>query len=502
MRNSKNKCYIIGSGIAGIAGAIRLAVKGFEVSIFEKNNYPGGKLTAFEKDGFHFDAGPSLFVEPENIEEIFSFAGEKIEEFLTYSPINISCKYFFDDGIIINGYTNKEKFANELEENLGENRDHLKKYLNNSCRLYSNTANIFLNNSLHKINTFLKPSFLKAIKTIKLNYILSTLDKFNNNSFTDKHTVQIFNRFATYSGSNPYKAPAMLSVIPHLEHNQGVYYPKGGMISITNALYKLALKKGVRFNFNSTVKSIIITNNEAKGIVVNGENLMCDFIISNNDSYFTYKKLLHNEEAAANILKQERSSSAIIFYWGINKEFPQLELHNILFSKDYKREFEHLFKLKKIYDDPTVYINITSKCEPSAHAPKNKENWFVMVNAPSISDAEDFNQIIDYSRKIIIKKIKEILQIDITKFIETEKVLHPKLIESNTGSFMGSLYGTSSNSIKAAFLRHSNFSKKIKRLYFAGGSVHPGGGIPLCLKSAKIASAIIEEDSKKWSKHA
>lgn len=228
--------------------------------------------------------------------------------------------------------------------------------------------------------------------------------------------------------------------------------------------------------------------------------MFADVVISNTDIYFTYLQLLNDERTAKKILKQERSSSAVIFYWGIKKEFPQLELHNIFFTKDYKKEFDSIFKLKSLYNDPTVYINITSKCEPGVHAPAGKENWFVMINVASDEKMSD-EDFIKTCRQNIIAKLSRILNEDIESLIETEEVLHPKMIEELTSGYLGALYGTSSNSKRAAFFRHPNFSKNIKHLYFTGGSVHPGGGIPLCLKSAKITTDIIAEDSRKWQYH-
>jgi phytoene desaturase len=341
---------------------------------------------------------------------------------------------------------------------------------------------------------------LKALLSTKPSYIFSTLHKAHKKKFRSRQVVQLFNRYATYNGSNPYKAPGMLKLIPHIEMNEGSFYPAGGMISINKALYNLALKKGVSFKFNTPVQRIIENNNEAKGVVVNNENIFADVVISNADVYFTYLQLLTNDYEAKKILKQERSSSALVFYWGITKEFPQLELHNIFFSKDYEAEFNSIFKLKKPYNDPTVYINISSKIEPNIHAPAGKENWFVMVNVPSdLSISEE--PVINLYKKNILAKLNRMLQTNIEPLIETEFVLHPKMIEEQTLSFVGALYGASSNSRSAAFLRHLNFSKDIHKLYFTGGSVHPGGGIPLCLKSAQITSEIILNDSKKWKQH-
>ena len=463
--------------------------------MYEKNAYPGGKLTDFQINGYRFDAGPSLFTQPQNIEELFALAGEPITDYFSYQQLSVSCNYFYEDGTHVYAYADKDLFANELADKLGEMPSSLLSYLKRSEKIYSDIGTVFLNHSLHKRATLLKARIGKALRAVRFPYLFRTMHQMNAAHFSNPKTVQLFNRYATYNGSNPYQAPGMLSLIPHLEHNEGSFYPKGGMISITNALYQLALKKGVKFCFNSPVERIIQHERKVVGVVVNSENIHADTIVSNMDVYFTYKQLLNDAPKAKKILKQERSSSALIFYWGIKKEFTQLGLHNIFFTKDYKTEFDHLFRLKKMYDDPTVYINITSKCEPGLQAPDGMENWFVMVNAPA-NIGQDWEAYHEQYRKAVITKLSRILGVEIEPLIEIEEVLDPVLIESKTASYMGSLYGTSSNSKMAAFLRHPNFSKVVKGLYFVGGSVHPGGGIPLCLQSAKIMSEMVMIDKK------
>jgi phytoene dehydrogenase-like protein len=209
------------------------------------------------------------------------------------------------------------------------------------------------------------------------------------------------------------------------------------------------------------------------------------------DVYHTYRKLLPQFKAPEKTLLQERSSSALIFYWGIKKEFNELDLHNIFFAKEYEKEFECLFKTKTLHKDPTVYINITSKyCKEDA--PSGCENWFVMINVPANS-GQDWDALIKEARISILKKLSRILRTEIESLIETEEILDPRKIEARTSSYQGALYGTSSNNKFAAFLRHPNFSNHFKNLFFCGGSAHPGGGIPLCLQSGRITAEIISK---------
>lgn len=489
----KPVAVIIGAGVGGLATAIRLAVQGFDVKVYEQSATYGGKIGYFESEGFHFDSGPSLFTQPENIEALFKLAGVPIEDFFRYKKMPTSCTYFYEDGTVINAAADINTFAEEVQLKTNEPSGHIKSYLDQSAKLYQDVAEIFLNHSLHKFAHLRKAPIWKAIKRFRFSHLFTTLHNFNANAFEQKKVVQLFDRYATYNGSNPYAAPGMMSLIPHLEHNEGTYYPEGGMISIAKALYELAKLKGVEFFFNSPVERIIHYNNRVAGVVVQGKNILASIVVSNIDVYFTYLYLLKDQHKARKILKQERSSSALIFYWGIDKSFPELGLHNIFFTENYATEFAHIFKKGKTFNDPTIYINITSKCEPGKQAPEGKENWFVMVNVPA-NTGQDWAQLKNTVRTQVLEKLHRVLKTDIGSKIVTEHVLDPIMIETKTGSYSGSLYGTSSNSRMAAFLRHPNFSRNLKGLYFVGGSVHPGGGIPLCLRSAKIAADLIRSE--------
>ena len=486
------KAIIIGAGIAGMATAIRLAVKGYMVEVFEANNYPGGKLTQFKQDGYRFDAGPSLFTMPQYVDELFKLAGKNPEDHFNYQKLDVVCQYFYEDGTQLTAYADVKKFADEVTQKTGESAQSIKKNLNKSSNIYNITNHVFLERSLHRLKTFLRWDTVRSILCLPQIDALRTMHEANKSFFKDARVVQFFDRYATYNGSNPYTAPATLNVIPHLEQHFGAYFPEGGMHSITTALVDLATSLGVKINYNSRVDEVVLDNDKVVGIEVNGMLIESDLVISNMDVWFTYKKLLktHPNLHPQKILQQERSSSALIFYWGIKKQFSQLDLHNIFFSADYKAEFDHIWQQQGIYPDPTVYLNISSKFKPD-DAPEGCQNWFTMINVPA-NTGQDWDSLINDARQNIITKLSRLLGEDISQLITTESILDPRSIESKTSSYQGSLYGTSSNSQFAAFLRHANKSTKIKGLYFCGGSVHPGGGIPLCLLSAKIASEWID----------
>jgi phytoene desaturase len=457
--------------------------------VYESSDCAGGKMKEFTKDGYRFDMGPSLFTMPELVKELFDLAGKNVNDYFQYQKLEETCRYFFDDGLVLNGFSDPKKFAKEAELKTSVKAKDVLAFFKKSKFIYDSTVFLFLKSSLHKLSTYFSLKvFLSMIKLPFMGVFLSMNDS-NKIQLKDDKLVQIFNRFATYNGSNPFLAPAILNIIPHLEFSKGAFFPKKGMYSIARVLYELAVSLGVQFFFNQRVEQIIVNGSKVEGVIVANKRELADFVICNTDVYYVYKNLLKQETKAEKVLKQERSSSALIFYWAMDKKFDRLDLHNIMFSSDYRQEFSFLKEGSYVYDDPTVYINITSKMLDS-DAPKDKENWFVMINVPS-DFGQDWDQLIYKVRKNIIAKLNKILDEDLEPLIVFEKVLEPRLIQANTDSYKGSLYGTASNSRMSAFFRHPNFSNQFNNLYFCGGSVHPGGGIPLALCSAKIVDDLI-----------
>ncbi|RZK20822.1 MAG: phytoene desaturase [Pedobacter sp.] len=484
----KQKAIIIGAGIAGISAAIRFAVKGFDVEIFEANTYAGGKLAEINLQGFRFDAGPSLFTMPHYIDELFQLANKNPKDYFEYEKLDEVCRYFYEDGLKLTAHSDVDQFAKDIEQKTNSSAKEVHQFLKKSETIYEVTNKVFLQRSLHKIKSYLHWDTVKSVFRFAQIDAFRSQAKANTTYFKDERIVQLFNRYATYNGSNPYQAPATLNVIPHFEYHFGAFLPKKGMYSITTSLVELAEDLGVKFHFNSKVEEIIYkvegSQKNVEGIKFKNQVRKANVVISNLDIWFTYRNLLKDFKAPEKLLSQERSSSALIFYWGIKGINPELGLHNIFFSEDYKAEFDAIWKDKTIYQDPTVYVNITSK-HIKTDAPTDCENWFVMINVPA-NNGQDWDILINTVKQNIIKKLSRILEVDITENIVCEEILDPRSIELKTGSFQGSLYGNSSNNQFAAFLRHANFSSKINGLYFCGGSVHPGGGIPLALLSAKI----------------
>lgn len=498
----QKKAAVIGAGVAGIATAIRLAVKGYAVDVFDVNAYPGGKLSGFDQFTEHgtryrFDAGPSLFTMPHLVDELFRLADRNPADYFSYSRLPETCRYFWDDGTRLTAWEDRNRFGREIETVLNEPAAHLHQHLSDSAFKYAVTERLFLRRSLHKLSTWLNRDAIRGYLNLPRLGVFDTMNSANEQRFRHPKLVQLFNRYATYNGSDPYQVPATLNIIPHLEYNIGAFFPTGGMISITNALVKLAEELGVRFQYNTLVTEIVTERKRVVGLRTgsgadDGSTsavMPYSVVVSNMDIVSTFRKLLPHARQPERILRQPKSSSGLIFYWGINRQFAELGLHTIFFSQDYRAEFDALFQQNDLTRDPTIYLNISSKHNPD-DAPAGCENWFVLLNVPNNS-GQDWDMLIARARQDVIRKLSHNLGVDVGSLIETESILDPRRIEARTSSAQGALYGNSSNNRFAAFLRHPNFSRQYSNLYFVGGSVHPGGGIPLCLLSAKIATDLL-----------
>ena len=485
------KITILGAGIGGMSAAALLAHQGFDVKILEQNANYGGKAGQINKCNYIFDTGPSLLTFPEWIDELFEQCNKNPRDYFDYFHLDKITRYFFKDESYLDVTSDLELTSKNFEKYSGLESKKFLKYFKLWEKIYEISERTFLKGEMTYNLSFFKNAFLWFTKAGVRN-IFSSMANYNSNKLENKNVEQIMNRFATYTGSSPYKTPAFMNQLAVVEMIKGAYFPKGGMFSIPSALYQLCIDLGVSFSFNEKVCSLKIENN---GVLVQTENesYYPEICISNID-YFVTQKLMSNNSF---ISPEKLSTSAIVFYWGIKSKFNQLELHNILFSEDYRKEFSEIFDLHKIPDELTIYINITSKLE-SSHAPEGCENWFVMVNIPPRPDLVTKNEI-QRVKKFIIKTINLKLKTDIEKLIEFEKILTPNTLYKDTGAFNGALYGDHQNSLHSIINRKKNEDNENKNMFYVGGSVHPGGGIPLALRSGVNTAEKIKNAYKEVS---
>lgn len=486
------KIIVIGAGLGGLSAACRLSKSGFAVTVLEKNENIGGKVNFVEEKGFKFDTGASLLTMKHVFEELFEFCGKRLEDYLELVKLEPICRYFWSDGTRFDASDNLEKTEKQIAAIESRDVENFRAFLADSHKKYEVSERTFLKYNLNDLPNLFNFSHLSDIWTISA---LQSLDSLVKSYFRSPKFRQLFNRYATYNGSSPYETPATFSLISYVEFGLGAWYPKGGIYEIPKALEKLAKELNVNFRTNCEVEKIIVEDGKTKGVrLKNGEILESDFVVANSDAVETYRNLIDEKVRKtftdAKLDKIEPSCSGFVLLLGTNKKFDQLAHHNIFFSDDYKAEFNAIFKDLRPSMNPTVYVCATSRTDET-QSPKDCENLFVLINAPYTSTKTDWKSEAQNYRNLIIKKLEEFGLEDLEKSIVFEQVITPEDFEAKYRANRGSIYGVSSNGIFSAFLRPSNKAKDIENLYFAGGTTHPGGGMPLVLLSGKMACELI-----------
>jgi len=488
------RAVVIGAGLGGLSAACLLAANGHQVELFEKNSAAGGKMQQVESKGYRFDTGPSLFTMPFLLEKLFKSCGKSADDYLSWQELSPLCRYFYRDGVVFNNYSDREKSAKEIEQFAPEDALAYSTFLDKSEELYTRTADAFLFNPLYELSDLKHLKFTDFLKIDAFSTVSDSVDR----SFSSPYLRQFFKRFTTYNGSSPYQAPATLNVIPHVELNQGGYYVSGGLYSIAAALQNLCEDLGVTFHFNTPVSSISMKNRTIDGITTeDGSFFSCDLLFSNSDATETICNLLPS--SSLSVRKREKqaeiepSCSGFVLLLGCSRTWDQLAHHNIFFSNNYKQEFADIFQKQIMPDDPTIYVANTSYTD-AEHAPPDSSNLFILVNAPYLNEAQDWSRIKKEYSHLLIQQLEMLGLHQLSDSIEYSEVIGPDDFYEKYRSNRGSIYGTSSNSRFAAFLRPRNSLKEIQNLYLVGGSTHPGGGIPLVIQSAFNAIELLERE--------
>jgi phytoene desaturase len=482
--------------MGGLAVAIRLAAAGHQVTIFEKNERVGGKLNLLEQQGYRWDTGPSLLTMPLVYQDLWQSAGERFEDYIELSPVEPITRYFYPDAdrTVFDASDSMAAMAGAIEQLNPADVSNYFRFMGYSRRLYDLTAQAFLFNGFNSWRDWLRFNPLNSFKIDPFRTVHGAVSSF----FKDPRLVQLFDRYATYNGSSPYLAPATLNIIPYVEYGLGGWYVRGGLYGLAQAYRKLVEKLGVTIYSGATyaVTQILRQARRVVGVrLANGQEHPADLVVANTDVAYTYQHLLGDVRQSQKFARLEPSCSGFVLFLGVEKQFPQLAHHNILFSPDYRREFADIFERKVPPSDPTIYICWTGKTDPQL-APAGASNLFVLVNAPYLSEAWDWKTPTATSRyrDLIVQKMEEFGLRGLNEAIAVEQVMTPLDLAQRYNAERGAIYGLSSNNRFSAFLRPPNRSPSYKGLYFVGGSTHPGGGVPLVTLSAKIVANLIKAD--------
>lgn len=485
---------VIGAGIGGLAAAIRLAAAGQRVVMLEKNPAVGGKMGEAREAGFRWDTGPSVITMRPVFEELFAAAGRRLEDYLDLQAVEPLTRYFYPDGAVLDATRDLPRMLAQIATLEPRDAEGYLAYLAYVAQLHRVTGPAFIYGAPPTWRTVTQVAPADALR---LEPWL-TMDAAIRRYARSPHLRQLLGRFATYVGGSPFRAPATLNVIAHVELNEGIWYPRGGIYAIAAALGRLAGELGVEIRTSCPVGRIEVRDGRATGVLLaDGSQIAAGAVLSNVDVAHTLTNLLPREAMAVDrvrrLTRAEPSCSGFALLLGVRGEHPQLAQHNIFFSSDYRREFDDIFARGVPPDEPTVYVAITSKADPD-HAPAGHENWFVLVNAPATGGRLDWQRDASAYRARVLDRLAS-FGLDLRERIVAERTITPADLARQTGSWRGALYGASPNYAMAAFRRPPVRDPKVAGLYFAGGTTHPGGGVPMVTLSGKLAARTILADA-------
>lgn len=492
--SAPNEIIVVGGGIGGLTAAIHLAAAGLPVTVLEANDSIGGKMGEIAQSGFRWDTGPSVITMRQVFEALFAAVGRRLEDYLTLLPIDPLTRYFYPDGTVLDAAHDLDTMAERIRVIAGDvDADGYRRYLRYAERIHAITGSAFIYTDPPTLGRILRTPLRDMLAIDPLRTMAQSIRGF----VRSPKLQQLLGRFATYVGASPYLAPATLNVIAHVELNGGVWYPRGGVYSIARALERLARELNVEIRAGCRVAQILVEGGAVSGVrLVDGTCLPARAVIANVDVATVYEKLLPPRAVSARRLHRltqaAPSCSGFILLLGIEGEHPQLAHHNIFFSRNYRREFDDIFRRAVPPDDPTIYVAITSKTDPD-HAPAGCENWFVLVNAPPLGSAFDWAREGAGYRDHVLKSLAQ-FGFDVRGKIRAERVLTPVDLERMTAARRGALYGISSNDRLNALRRPHNRAPDVRGLYFAGGTAHPGGGVPLVILSGAAAARMALDD--------
>ena len=490
---SQNPVVIIGAGIGGLSAAIRLAAAGKRVVLLEQNAQVGGKMSQVEADGFRWDTGPSVITMRHVFADLFACAGRSLDDYLTLQPVEPLTRYFYPDGKRLDVTRDWPTLAAQIAALEPADVDGYLRFLAYAARLHDITGPVFIYDQPPSWRSFLQVS---PLATLKIDPWF-TLDQVIRRFVRSPHLRQLLGRFATYVGASPYLAPATLGVIAHVELTGGVWYPRGGIYAIAQALHRLATELGVEIHTDQPVQAITVADRQVTGVTLaDGTHLAAQAVIANVDVATVYERLLPASGTVRKAQQQmagiEPSCSGYVLLLGVEGEHPTLAHHNIFFAPDYRQEFDDIFQRGIPPRNPTIYVAITSKSDPT-HAPPGCENWFVLVNAPPLGSGFDWATEEAAYRKQVFATLAA-FGYPITERLRHISLLTPVDLAQRTGAWRGALYGLSSNQALNAFRRPHNRCPFLRGLYFAGGTTHPGGGVPMVTLSGKVAAEMVLAD--------
>ncbi|MEK0446407.1 MAG: hypothetical protein RLZZ399_1728 [Verrucomicrobiota bacterium] len=502
MKTNPDLIVVIGGGLGGLASACTLAARGYRVQLIESNSWLGGKAAVHEAEGFRFDMGPTILTMPSVLRRIFGEAGRSLESELELVRLDPQWRSFFTDGhtldLVADG-AEMERRIDALCPGTASGAGYRR--FQDLARQQAEISNrVFFWKPIGRMMDMFQPrdlfqlGALKDLIAIRMGQTVSGLLR---SYVPDARASQMLDHFTQYVGSSPELSPAVLCGIAHMQSSEGVWYPMGGTAAVPKALRRLAESLGVDICTGVSVKRILVENGRAVGVETkSGGRIDAAAVVSNMDSVRTHRELIGGpiQRAFDGRRSYEPACSGVVLYLGLRERYDHLLHHNFVFSEDPHVEFDAIYKKGRPAPDPTCYVCAPASTE-AAVAPKGGEALYVLVHTPYLRPGQDWRQMWPEYRKVIFDKLKSTGGLtDLDRRIVTERVLTPYDIQERYQVLNGAIYGLASHGRFTGTLKPSNRSPDVRGLYLAGGSAHPGPGMPMALMSGWIAADALDSD--------
>ena len=489
----KQKIVIIGAGFGGLAAAIRLQAKGMQVTILEKNAKAGGHAYQFIKNGYTFDMGPSIITAPELIQRVFACANVQMEDYLDLVKLDPFYRIYFHDGSSLDYTDDSERMKHQIAQFSPTDADNYDRFMEHTRHLYDAVITDGLGATPFDLPTMI--GFLP--RAIRLQALIPAYD-FVKQFFNDPRTRFTFSFHPLFIGGNPFRAPAVYLMIPSLEKTSGVWFCKGGMFNLIQALEKVFKQLGGTIKTDAEVEQIVIENRRAKGVRARGQFYEADSVISNADIAHTYGELIkpkHRRKwSDKKLRKTQYSMSAFLLYLGVRKKYPQLKHHTLILSERYKGLIDDIFDNKVLPDDFSMYLHIPSQTDPTM-APEGSESLYALIPVPNLESGINWEN----TKKTYTDKVLTFLEDDfgltnLKRSIEVLETFTPSDFKRQRNNHLGSAWGIEPKLTQTAYFRPHNRSEDIQKLYFVGANTHPGAGVPGVLLTAETTVKLVVKD--------
>ncbi len=504
-QTSDKSVIVIGGGLGGLAATCTLAARGYDVTLVEANDWLGGKAAVLNEGGFRFDMGPTILTVPSVLARIFAEAGRKMDDYLQLVALDPQWRCFFDDGSTLDLQRDVAEMKRRIASFSRDGRDaeRYEKFIAYSSRLHDVSERYYFWKSIGGIgdmfglrSTF-KGGTLSDVMALGIGRsVAGTIRSY----ISDTRLSQMLDHFTQYVGSSPEASPAVLCGIAHMQTNDGVWYPMGGTGAVPAALGKLARELGVRVITGATVTRVDHANGRVTGVTLtDGRALNAGAVVSNMDAVRTYRELVGGSRAQRFEVSRgsfEPACSGVVLYLGLKKRYDHLLHHDFVFSRDPHEEFDYIYRRGEPAPDPTCYLAAPSSTEPGV-APAGGEALYVLVHTPYLRPGQDWKQMFPAYRQVILDKLKRTAGLhDIEDRIAFEHALTPQDIHDRYRVLNGAIYGLASHGKFLGAFKPANRRKDLQGLYVAGGSAHPGAGMPMVLMSGWIAANSVDQDQR------